>query len=40
MADDVYTWGHNGEGQLGNGTTVARYESVKILNEGNPVKDR
>ncbi|MGW8887844.1 RCC1-like domain-containing protein [Streptomyces sp. NPDC055749] len=38
-ADDVYTWGHNGEGQLGNGTTVPRYESVKILNEGSAIKD-
>ncbi|MFE7778190.1 RCC1-like domain-containing protein [Streptomyces sp. NPDC057445] len=38
-ADDVFTWGHNGEGQLGNGTTVARYESVKILSEGSAIKD-
>ncbi|MFJ2093618.1 RCC1-like domain-containing protein [Streptomyces sp. NPDC087901] len=38
-ADDVFTWGHNGEGQLGNGTTVARYESVKILDEGSAIKD-
>ncbi|MFD5064788.1 RCC1-like domain-containing protein [Streptomyces sp. NPDC058394] len=37
-ADDVFTWGHNGEGQLGNGTTVSRYESVKILNEGSAIK--
>ncbi|SEC32993.1 sialidase [Streptomyces sp. TLI_105] len=37
-ADDVFTWGHNGEGQLGNGTTVARFESVKILNEGSAIK--
>ncbi|MFI1978505.1 RCC1-like domain-containing protein [Streptomyces wedmorensis] len=38
-ADDVFAWGHNGEGQLGNGTTVSRYESVKILNEGSAIKD-
>lgn len=38
-ADDVFTWGHNGEGQLGNGTTVARYESVRILGEGSAIKD-
>ncbi|MFD3555369.1 RCC1-like domain-containing protein [Streptomyces goshikiensis] len=37
-ADDVFTWGHNGEGQLGNGTTVPRYESVKILKEGSAIK--
>jgi len=37
-ADDVFAWGHNGEGQLGNGTTVARFESVKILNEGSAIK--
>lgn len=37
-ADEVFTWGHNGEGQLGNGTTVSRYESVKILNEGSAIK--
>ncbi|MFJ7493935.1 RCC1 domain-containing protein [Streptomyces sp. NPDC097727] len=37
-ADDVVTWGHNGEGQLGNGTTVSRYDSVKILNEGSAIK--
>ncbi|MEV6688022.1 hypothetical protein AB0N28_22195 [Streptomyces sp. NPDC051130] len=29
--DDVFTWGNNSEGQLGNGSTVSRYESVKIL---------
>ncbi|MFH9613644.1 RCC1 domain-containing protein [Streptomyces pratensis] len=33
-ADEVYTWGHNGEGQLGNGTTVPRFESVKNLGQG------
>ncbi|WKD37046.1 sialidase [Streptomyces xanthophaeus] len=38
-ADDVFTWGHNGEGQLGNGTTVPRYESVKILKEGSAIKN-
>ncbi|MER5931820.1 sialidase [Streptomyces sp. NPDC002054] len=38
-ADDVFTWGHNGEGQLGNGTTVPRYDSVKILKEGSAIKD-
>ncbi|MFD5328445.1 RCC1-like domain-containing protein [Streptomyces sp. NPDC127092] len=38
-ADEVFAWGHNGEGQLGNGTTVSRFESVKILNEGSKVKD-
>ncbi|MEU7017876.1 sialidase [Streptomyces sp. NPDC046385] len=38
-ADDVFTWGNNSEGQLGNGTTVSRFESVKILNEGSKVKD-
>ncbi|MFF2780312.1 RCC1-like domain-containing protein [Streptomyces sp. NPDC058052] len=38
-ADDVFAWGHNGEGQLGNGTTVSRFESVKILNEGSAIKD-
>lgn len=38
-ADEVFTWGHNGEGQLGNGTTVSRFESVKILDEGSAVKD-
>lgn len=37
-ADEVFTWGHNGEGQLGNGTTTPRYESVKIVNEGAAVK--
>ncbi|WP_217231634.1 RCC1 domain-containing protein [Streptomyces anulatus] len=37
-ADEVVTWGHNGEGQLGNGTTTPRYESVKIANEGAAVK--
>ncbi|MFF8379557.1 RCC1-like domain-containing protein [Streptomyces sp. NPDC015661] len=37
-ADDVFAWGHNGEGQLGNGTTVPRFESVKILNEGSAIK--
>lgn len=37
-AGDVFTWGHNSEGQLGNGTTVPRYESVKVLNEDTPVK--
>ncbi|MCZ0981533.1 hypothetical protein O1L60_28465 [Streptomyces diastatochromogenes] len=37
-ADDVVTWGFNGEGQLGNGTTVARYDSVKILNQGSAIK--
>ncbi|MFJ9580582.1 RCC1-like domain-containing protein [Streptomyces sp. NPDC101191] len=38
-ADEVFAWGHNSEGQLGNGTTVSRFESVKILNEGSKVKD-
>ncbi len=38
-ADDVFTWGHNGEGQLGNGTTVSRYDSVRILTEGSAIKD-
>ncbi|MET8506728.1 RCC1-like domain-containing protein [Streptomyces sp. NPDC015232] len=38
-ADEVFAWGHNGEGQLGNGTTVSRFESVKILEEGSKVKD-
>ncbi|MFJ7070103.1 RCC1-like domain-containing protein [Streptomyces sp. NPDC101115] len=38
-ADEVFAWGHNGEGQLGNGTTVSRFESVKILDEGSKVKD-
>ncbi|MFF0482063.1 RCC1-like domain-containing protein [Streptomyces sp. NPDC004435] len=38
-ADEVFAWGHNGEGQLGNGTTVSRFESVKILDEGSAVKD-
>lgn len=38
-ADEVFAWGHNGEGQLGNGTTVSRFESVKILNEGSKIKD-
>ncbi|MGW2020333.1 RCC1 domain-containing protein [Streptomyces sp. NPDC001927] len=37
-ADDVFAWGHNGEGQLGNGTTVPRYDSVKILKEGAAIK--
>ncbi|MCX5001063.1 sialidase [Streptomyces sp. NBC_00638] len=38
-ADDVFTWGHNSEGQLGNGTTVSRFESVKILREGSAIKN-
>lgn len=38
-ANDVFTWGHNGEGQLGNGTTIARYEPVKILSEGSKIED-
>ncbi|MFC8510297.1 RCC1 domain-containing protein [Streptomyces sp. NPDC057411] len=38
-ADEVFAWGHNGEGQLGNGTTVSRFESVRILDEGSKVKD-
>ncbi|MEU8763816.1 sialidase [Streptomyces sp. NPDC048659] len=38
-ADEVFAWGNNSEGQLGNGTTVSRFESVKILNEGSKVKD-
>ncbi|WP_416969632.1 RCC1-like domain-containing protein [Streptomyces sp. 4F14] len=38
-ADDVFTWGHNGEGQLGNGTTVSRFDSVKILQEGSAIKN-
>ncbi|KQX56140.1 MULTISPECIES: RCC1 domain-containing protein [unclassified Streptomyces] len=38
-ADDVFAWGNNSEGQLGNGTTVSRYESVKILNEGSAIKN-
>ncbi|MEU6980635.1 MULTISPECIES: sialidase [unclassified Streptomyces] len=38
-ADEVFAWGHNSEGQLGNGTTVSRFESVRILDEGSKVKD-
>ncbi|MET8976505.1 sialidase [Streptomyces sp. NPDC004539] len=38
-ADDVFTWGNNSEGQLGNGTTVSRYDSVKILKEGSAIKN-
>lgn len=38
-ADDVFTWGNNGEGQLGNGTTISRYEPVTILSEGSAIKD-
>ncbi|MFE3249307.1 RCC1-like domain-containing protein [Streptomyces sp. NPDC059209] len=38
-AANVFTWGHNGEGQLGNGTTVSRYDSVKILKEGSAIKN-
>lgn len=37
-ADDVFAWGYNAEGQLGDGTTVARYDSVKILKEGSAIK--
>ncbi|MFC9609083.1 hypothetical protein ACFTTN_37425 [Streptomyces niveus] len=33
-ADDIFAWAHNGEGQLGNATTVSRYDSVKILKDG------
>jgi len=38
-ADDVFTWGNNSEGQLGNGTTVSRFDSVKILKEGSAIKN-
>ncbi|WP_338681583.1 sialidase [Streptomyces acidiscabies] len=38
-ADDVFTWGNNSEGQLGNGTTVSRFDSVKILQEGSAIKN-
>ncbi|MFA7764579.1 RCC1 domain-containing protein [Streptomyces sp. NRRL S-448] len=36
-AGKVYTWGDNGEGQLGNGTTIARHELVTVLNEGSAI---
>ncbi|ANW17172.1 RCC1 domain-containing protein [Streptomyces clavuligerus] len=39
IGDTVFTWGFNSEGQLGNGTTVARFESVNILKEGAAVKN-
>ncbi|WP_240805684.1 hypothetical protein [Streptomyces sp. A1547] len=35
----VFTWGRKGEGQLGNGTTVSRYESVKLPNDGSAIKN-
>ncbi|MEV6380495.1 sialidase [Streptomyces sp. NPDC051773] len=37
-ADDVFTWGHNSEGQLGNGTTVSRFDSVQV-EEGSAIKN-
>ncbi len=35
---DVLTWGHNGEGQLGNGTTDARFRDVKIAQDVSVIK--
>ncbi|MEU3407691.1 sialidase [Streptomyces sp. NPDC006670] len=36
---DVFTWGNNSEGQLGNGTTVSRYGSVNIPDDSSPIKN-
>ncbi|MFJ4584571.1 RCC1-like domain-containing protein [Streptomyces echinatus] len=35
---DVLTWGHNGEGQLGNGTTESRFRDVRIAQEVSAIK--
>ncbi|TXL91383.1 sialidase [Streptomyces sp. IB2014 016-6] len=39
FGDDVFAWGHNNEGQLGDRTTTSRVDAVATLNAKSPVEN-
>ncbi|MEU0525261.1 RCC1 domain-containing protein [Streptomyces niveus] len=38
FGDDVFAWGHNNEGQLGDRTTTSRVDAVATLNPRSPIE--